>query len=423
MPIILTVVQGPHTGRIFTIDRHDTFVVGRSRDAHLSLPNDPYFSRHHLLVEVNPPLCRVTDLNSRNGTEVNGAKVATAELNHGDEVACGQTALRVTITATAEGELATLDLPPSGATIAASPLKFPPKVQSLLDRVELTPPTTPGTPRTWPSGLAGGLVVPGYRDLTEIGRGGMGVVYRALRESDGAEVAVKTITPSASPDPTEVSRFLRETQVLYALTHPHIVRFHASGQIGGSLYFVMDFVDGTDASRLVGQQGPLPLSEAVPLIGQVCEALGFAHAKGFVHRDVKPGNLLLARTEGRWSLKLADFGLAKAYQGTRMSGLTVSGTSAGTPAFIPPEQVTDFKTARPAADQYAAGATGYYLLSGMYPFGTGSTRTVLKRVLAGEVDRLEKHRSDLPRAAHGCGSPGDGGEPGGPLPQRAYVCR
>ena len=241
-------------------------------------------------------------------------------------------------------------------------------------------------------------MVPGYRDLTEVGRGGMGVVYRAVRASDGCLVAIKTIRPAITPQPADVTRFLREARVLAALTHPRVVACHESGESGGLLYFVMEFVEGTDAARLVQERGSLPLGEAVGIVAQLCEALAFAHARGFVHRDVKPANLLLARGPGGWEVKLADFGLAKAYQGTAMSGLTVSGSAAGTPAFMPPEQVTDFKTARPEADQFSAAATAFTLLSGASPFGGSSTAEVLRKVLAGQADRLEARRPDAPKA-------------------------
>src|SRR2546425_13370566 len=117
MPLTLTVTAGPHAGRTFTFEAHDTFLVGRSEEAHFSLPDDPYFSRMHFLVEVNPPLCRLTDLNSHNGTQVNSQKVQAADLHDGDEIRGGKTILRVSASVLAG---ATLDLPP-GSHAAARP--------------------------------------------------------------------------------------------------------------------------------------------------------------------------------------------------------------------------------------------------------------------------------------------------------------
>src|SRR5262245_34524521 len=212
MSITLTVTAGPHAGRTFTFARHDTFLVGRSADAHFSLPDDPYFSRMHFLVEVNPPLCRLTDLKSHNGTLVNGQKVRVADLRDGDEVRGGHTTLRVSA-----APVATLDLPPAEATGAA-----PPCPQAGADTLDDVPrqrathqyPTSAAPPHPFgettapeekDTPLQDCPVVPGYRLLREIGRGGMGIVYRGLCEADGSEVAVKTIRPGVSPTTTAVA--------------------------------------------------------------------------------------------------------------------------------------------------------------------------------------------------------------------------
>ena len=152
-------------------------------------------------------------------------------------------------------------------------------------------------------------------------------------------------------------------------------------------------------------------AEAVGLMVQLLEGLAYAHAQGVVHRDVKPSNLLLtpkadpATGSGfpppafdAWHLKLADFGLARAYQDSTFGGLTVTGTGAGTPPFMPPEQVRDFRGARPASDQYAAAATLYYLLSGRFPHEANSTGELLRRILEEKPTPVTAHRPDLPPA-------------------------
>ena len=216
MPLTLTVTAGPHAGRVFTFDRHDTFLVGRSAEAHFSLPDDPYFSRMHFLVEVNPPLCRLTDLNSHNGTLVNGQKLQAADLHNGDEIRGGHTILRVS----APPAAATLDLPPAEATGGVRPDRL--ASAATLDDAGLPPapailPPPYGASTRPQQRLTAGPgfpVVHGYRLLKEIGRGGMGVVYRGIHESDGSEVAIKTITPGANPGPTAIARFLREAAIL-----------------------------------------------------------------------------------------------------------------------------------------------------------------------------------------------------------------
>jgi serine/threonine-protein kinase len=192
----------------------------------------------------------------------------------------------------------------------------------------------------------------------------MGVVHLALRTADGTAVALKTITPAAAGVRAQVERFLREADILRRLAHPNIVALRETGESSGQLYFAMDYVRGTDAARLLHEEGPLPVGRAVGLVCQLLEALAYAHAQGFVHRDVKPANVLVESAGGREVGRLADFGLARVYQASPLSGLTMRGELGGTVAFMAPEQVTLFREAQPPVDQYAAGATLYTLLTG-----------------------------------------------------------
>ncbi len=215
--------------------------------------------------------------------------------------------------------------------------------------------------------------VPGYVLERQLGAGGMGVVYQARRESDQAVVALKMILPALRHRPDLSAKFLREMQIVARLQHPNIVRWLDSGVTGELLFFAMEFVAGPSASQVVKESGPLAAERVVALGCQLLDALGFAHDQGFVHRDVKPANLLLTTANGVEQLKLADFGLAKEYQDSGLSGLTLTGTAGGTAAFMPPEQVTDFRSARPAADQYGSAATLYNLLTGRHIYETSSS--------------------------------------------------
>jgi len=209
-----------------------------------------------------------------------------------------------------------------------------------------------------------GQPLPGYLVVRELGRGAMGVVSLALREVDGVLVALKTIRPAMVATATQSERFLREARILGQLDHPHVVSFHEAGEVDGLLYFAMDYVQGSDVAELQKQHGgPLPVPRAVGLTCQLLSALEYAHTKGIVHRDIKPSNLLVEARDGRDVVRLTDFGLARTYQTSPLSGLTLQDHFGGTMAFMAPEQITSFREAKPPVDQYAAGATLYKLLT------------------------------------------------------------
>jgi serine/threonine-protein kinase len=239
--------------------------------------------------------------------------------------------------------------------------------------------------------------IPGYDILMKLGEGAMGVVYQARRHKGGSLVALKTIRPAVKPTEVTLARFLREANILKELDHPNIVAFRDMGHAQGRLYFVMDFIVGTDAGELLKREGPFPVGRAVSMVCQLLEALAYAHARGFVHRDVKPSNLMVTRQQEREIVKLADFGLARTYQASQLSGLTVTGGTGGTPAYMPPEQVLDFRTVKPAADQYSAAATLYRLLTDkpMYD-GIKSSMDLMMKVLSEEPVPVRARRTDLP---------------------------
>ena len=385
MAITLDVVAGPLLGTSFSFDRHSTFLVGRSADAAFSLPHDDYLSRVHFLVEFNPPLAHLTDLGSRNGTLVNGKKLRESPLRNGDLIEVGMSTLRVTL-AGQDGEAMTQSLP---APRAAARTEEPTTVTQL------------------PSGEATGEVsvagrpplFRGYAIADRLGGGGMGDVYRAVRESDGRVVALKTIKPAVTPTAAVVSRFIREADILRRLTHPNIVGFEEFGEENGILFFVMELVRGRDASTAVKEAkkaGGLPIADVRRIAAGMLAGLAHAHRAGYIHRDIKPANVLVA-DDG--TVKVADFGLARAYQDSPLSGLTLSGQAMGTPAFMPPEQVRDFRTVKPAGDQYSAGATIYYLLTGEFPHPAGTNHADLfRRLLTETAPPATRLRPDTPPA-------------------------
>ncbi len=366
MRVTLTVLAGPNVGHVIDCDGHDGFVVGRSKRTAARLPHkDGFLSRYHFLLEVNPPLCRVVDLESRNGTFVNGEKVATADLHDGDILKAGHTAFRVRVERPATPEADDRD-----RTSVHSP---------------------PGLTAD----------IPGYRPVREVGRGGMGVVYEAVREADGLTVALKTIRPAADPTRAAVERFLRESAILRQLDHPNIVRYLDGGEADGTLWFAMEFVPGVDAGRWVKRHDPMPIADAVA--NAVLRGLEYAHSLGFVHRDVKPSNVLLEpQLDGSFGVKLADFGLARAYDDSRMSGLTLTGDIGGTPAFMAPEQILDFRNVGPPADIYGSAATLYYLLTGAFIFDLpDGAVAAYAMILEDEPVPIRERRPDVPQELAG----------------------
>ena len=228
-----------------------------------------------------------------------------------------------------------------------------------------------------------------------LGRGGMGVVYRATDSRLERVVALKTLGSERSADPAFRERFLRESRTLARLKHPHIVPIWEADEAAGELYIAMQYVEGQELGTLLERAGPLEPARAVELIAQVADALDAAHAAGLVHRDVKPANILVER--GRRGILdhayLTDFGLTKPV--AALSGLTMAGQFVGTPGYVAPEQI-EGKPVDHRADIYALGCVLYNCLTGTVPFPRDSTIAALWAHLWEPPPRPSEVRSELP---------------------------
>jgi len=174
-----------------------------------------------------------------------------------------------------------------------------------------------------------------------------------------------------SPDLLE--RFLREIRAVAKLRHPNIVTAYSATRLGESIVFAMEYVEGLDLAKMVQAKGPLPVGHACNFVSQAALGLQHAHEEGLVHRDIKPGNLMLSRKGDKATVKVLDFGLAKATREGKVDGaLTSAGQALGTPDYIAPEQILDATTADIRADIYSLGATLYFLLTGRPPFQANS---------------------------------------------------
>ncbi len=195
----------------------------------------------------------------------------------------------------------------------------------------------------------------------------MGSVMLARSEKDGRAVAIKTLLPEVAVSEQSLKRFMREIEVAASLRHPHIVSYIEHGTHNGIVYLISEYVGGMDASKLSkARGGKLDYQEVVIIIEQTLAALDFAHSLGFVHRDIKEQNILVDGNYPNYTSKLTDFGLAKSFKQTGMSGVTMVGDVAGTIAYMPPEQVRDFKEVKPPSDIYAIGMTAYSLMTGAH---------------------------------------------------------
>ena len=331
MRIILTVTAGPHKGQEFAFDRHDTFLVGRSKHAHFQLlAKDKYFSRIHFMMEVNPPECRLIDMGSHNGTYVNGERVLAADLKDGDQIRAGLTILRVSVCR------------------VRSDVQQPPTISYHPEQ-----PVGSALPR-----------IPCCKLDREIGRGAMGVTYLGWRDDDAALCAVKVVQPSFQGSPEQVDEFLSAARFLTQLDHPHIARLREVGAGAPGIWFVADFVLGQNAAEILQRDGPLSIKRAVRWGSQILHSLQYAHARHFIHRDLKPTNILVAEIDGKEIVKLGDFGLARVYQNAPFSGLSLTAAMRNLASFIPPEVLYNFQEINPLADQYSTAAVLYFLLTG-----------------------------------------------------------
>jgi serine/threonine-protein kinase len=233
----------------------------------------------------------------------------------------------------------------------------------------------------------------GYEIDAEIGRGGMGVVYRCKDVKLRRFVAIKVLPPDlAFRDEVRV-RFLREAETAAQLNHPNIVPIFSVDDRDGLVWFVMGLVDGESlATRLVREPQP-PFTDVKRILHDVADALAYAHARGIIHRDIKPDNILLDRLTGRPIV--TDFGIARAIEGD--SRLTVTGTAVGTPAYMSPEQAMGEGEIDGRSDLYSLAVVGYQMLAGELPFKASNTPAMLMKHLSDPLRPLNSVRTDVPR--------------------------
>ena len=390
--VSLAIIAGTLKGKAFMFDEHDTLVFGRASDCHARLPDDSFVSRHHFILEVNPPQACLRDIGSLNGTYVNGRKhggrkkeetpeqaakhrFPEVELNEGDEIKVGDTVMKVAV-----------ECAPQNAQASEQAREELARNIFELNR------ENEKDAHAFIQQQVGKYVIE-----RELGRGGFGAVYLARTNKNGRPLALKVMLSRIAVDSVARRKFLREIKSVRHLRHPRIVEIVDAGENQGLFYFVMEFCEGGSLDRFMARHGgKLPLKLAVPVMLQTLEGLAHAHTAGFVHRDLKPQNILLQRTDDNLAAKISDFGLAKNFEQAGFSGLTITGHFAGTPYFMPREQVINFRRVKPVSDVWSIGATFYHMLTGEFPREFKPDRDPMEIVLNDEVVPIRQRKHSLP---------------------------
>ncbi len=371
--------------RVYVWDGNENLVVGRDADLDLSFPQDFYFSRFHFQLSRRSDSFVLADLESRNGTYVNGRRVDEILLADGDKIECGQT---VFVVAIKEPEVETLELPPEVQQT---------NVVSSYQHSDDSPWPVPSISSNRGSELPGGLSRIGSYRLTKVlGRGMMGAVYLAIEEQTQEELAIKLVTPEFADDKLGLKLLIREASILQKLDHPRIVRGRGLGFEAGYFFQAMEHVDHRPFEEWANGMSASKKSRlCCGILSQVLDALDYAHQNGIVHRDLKPANILLSKENGRLAVKVADFGLAKSFQDAGASGITGDSETRGTLAYMAPEQIQGSRDVGPTADIYAAGATLYSYLCGHTPYDFTNCTDPVNVILNSKPIPLASRRNDL----------------------------
>jgi len=251
-------------------------------------------------------------------------------------------------------------------------------------------------------GRTDGFLLDQYVILEELGRGGMGRVYKARHRTMGRLVALKVLAPELTRTERARAMFLREVRAVAQLAHPNLVAAFDANLVADRYYLVLEFVDGPNLEQLLRASGPLAVGQACDFVRQAASGLQCAHKAGMVHRDIKPANLLVQRraNDGAPALvKVSDFGLARLQEADDEPAGTIlmrPNTVMGTPDFLSPEQARSLHNTDTRTDLYSLGCTLYFLLSGQVPFPGGTSIEKLIRHNTEEPTPLEKRRPDVP---------------------------
>lgn len=434
-------------GEVHQLEGPNKYLIGRLPMSHIKI-KDGYVSRMHLMMELTSSNCYIWDLDSLNGTKVNGEKVQDAELKDGDVIEIGKTSLHVKIDkkesyqcykcgkditeqvqkalneAGGFDEIGKEDLLCEECLRKGDPFlkrakgAFKPKREQGMKKPQVeycflckkNDVKNVNADKKFDEFEGVALYIcdrcadreqenaavskiGDYRILRELGEGGFGKVYMAMHKKSNRLVALKQMREELVLKDKAGKLFQREMSILQNLIHPNIVRLMDQGVAKGEHYFVSEYLTGGDAQDYI-RKNRITLGSMCEIMCQSLEGLHFAHEMGYVHRDIKPQNILL--TEDGVA-KISDFGLARNYE-KHGSGIDRTGDVSGTIVFMSPEQMLNYKYVEPPADVYSIGVTFYVMLTGRFPFEISSaSHQLVENILTGERKPIEEY-VDIPKS-------------------------
>ncbi len=422
--VILKIIKGKLTGLEFVFGDRNTCIIGRNDDCYPQIPEDENhteISRYHCLLDINPPQIMIRDFSSLNGTYLNSIKIGQRKkgetptegqnreypqhiLKKGDTFCLGKTETVFEVDIEEVISQTTVKINPPNENIG-KPNLFG-WINDFLERIRLGK-----TPQL----NENAQFLAKYQLIKELGAGGFGKVYLARHMDTKKEVALKVMLPNVAQHPDMVQRFLREIECTKPLNHPNIVKMLDYGYAEGLFFFTLEYCNGGSVQDLMTQRkGKLSIEEAMGIIIPVLKGLEYAHqvkienvelidgnvgkAMGLVHRDLKPDNLLIDNSSSSPTVKIADFGLAKAFDLAGLSGLSITDGAIGTPYFMCRQQVLNFKYAKPDIDIWAIAATLYYLLTGGHVPRSFDQKDAFKCILSNQPIPIRQKNPDLPKS-------------------------
>jgi eukaryotic-like serine/threonine-protein kinase len=423
MKVKLEIIKGPQVGRSFEFSEPDTFLVGRAKDATFRLPEeDPYVSRRHFHLEINPPKCFFRDLQSTNPPKINNEVIVEKELQNGDIIQVGYTQMKVTITHDIITRKIQCRKCKTDIVLIVNE-KHNGYCNNCLKALEEEKIPKPNTIRQHINCRCGkdlthfaysdnqfdilkgkvnyscksclpagdkekGIKIKDYEVIRKVGEGGMGKVYLVYHAPTARILVCKKILGLSQQE--LVARFDREIRLQKSITHENIIQFVDSGIEKNEPFMISEFASGGDLNKfLIENRLSMTADKAVEFTINALNGLEYMHSNSIIHRDIKPENILLQREEnGKLIPKISDFGLAKSYNNAGGSSFTRVGTGMGTLFYMAPEQMKDAKSVDGRADVYSFGISLYYLLTGKYPYEFPSPIDLIQWMLLNK-DRFE----------------------------------